>query len=232
MTTYAEGAPSEPLVRRWDGGLSWIAHPEEGAERASHAIRTDDGVWIVDPVEAPVYGAIGEMGEVAGVAVLSSWHARDAGRFAHRYGVPVALPTWMRRVGARIDAPVERYERTVGDSTIHVSPSNPAPTWWEGVAYRKRDGTLLVPETLGTAPAFRVGDERLGLELFRRLSPPRTLLAGLEPERVLVGHGPGIFDDATEALEAALSGARRKFPRALLEDGPGTVRSVLAAVRR
>lgn len=235
MTMYADRPSSSPLVDRWGGdeGVSWIAHPHEEGQRASHAIRGDDGVWIVDPLEAPdVHDAISELGTVTGVAVLSSWHARDAGAFARRYDVPVFLPTWMTRVEDRVDAPIERYERTLGESGIHVSLSNPLPTWREGIAYRESDGTLLVPESLGTAAPFLVGDERLGLELSRRLRPPRASLAGLEPERVLVGHGPPIYENATPALREALATARRRFLRALVEHGPDSVRSVLEAARR
>ncbi|MCU4739847.1 hypothetical protein OB955_09930 [Halobacteria archaeon AArc-m2/3/4] len=235
MTMYADRPSSTPLVDRWgdDEGVSWIAHPAEEGQRASHAVRCEEGVWIVDPLEARgVHEAITELGPVAGVAVLSSWHARDAGEFARRYDVPVSLPTWMTRVEARVDAPVERYERTLGESGIHVSLSNPLPTWREGIAYRESDGTLLVPESAGTAAPFLVGDERLGLELSRRLRPPRVSLAGLEPERVLVGHGPPVYEDATAALDEALATARRRFPRALVEHGPDSVRSVLEAVRK
>lgn len=233
MTMYADEPSSTPLVERWRNGLSWIAHPTETGQRASHAIEGDDGVWIVDPLDASgIHDEIADVGTVAGVAVLSSWHARDAGTFARRYDVPVFVPTWMTRVTDRVDAPIERYERSLGESGLHVSLTNPLPTWREGIAYRESDGTLLVPESLGTAPPFLVGSERLGFELSRRLLVPREPLAGLEPDRILVGHGRPIHENATSALEGALSSPRRQFPRALFEHGPATVRSVLEAVRK
>ncbi len=46
-----------------------------------------------------------------------------------------------------------------------------------------------------------------------RLNPPRRALRGVAPERVLVGHGAGVMDDATRVLEAALSRSRKRAPR-------------------
>ena len=40
------------VVDRWDSGLGWIAHPEERIQRASHAIESEDGAWLIDPVDA------------------------------------------------------------------------------------------------------------------------------------------------------------------------------------
>lgn len=64
----------------------------------------------------------------------------------------------------------------------------------------------------------------------RRLDPPRSLRT-FEPERVLVGHGDGALEDATRALEDALAEPIRRFPRAVLENGPATVRSLVDAMR-
>ena len=42
------------MIGRWDGGVGWIAHPEERGRRASHAIRGEDGdVGVFDPLDAP-----------------------------------------------------------------------------------------------------------------------------------------------------------------------------------
>lgn len=220
------------VVDRWDGGAGWLAHPDETGQRASHAVRGDDGVWLLDPLDAPgVDDLLGELGEVAGVAVLSNWHTRDAGPLARRHDVAVHLPEWMTRVEARIDAPVERYAETIVDAGLHVRRCQPMPGWREGMAIRESDGTLYVPESLGTAPAYTVGEERLGCPPIRRVSPPRRLLADVRPERVLVGHGTGVFDRAATALADALAGARRRLPRALLAHGPTQLRALLEATR-
>lgn len=230
---YARDAPTDLRpIDRWDGGVGWLAHPEETGLRAGHAVRGDGGgAWVFDPLDAPgLDDLLAEVDEVAGVAALSSFHARDAGAVARRHGVAVHVPRWMERVEARVDAPVERYDSRLGDSGFRILRSEPFPGWQEAFAHRESDGTLLVPDTLGTTPLHAVGDERLGVTLARRLRPPRDALGGLAPERILVGHGPGVFEDATAALGDALSGARRRLPRALTSDLGTQVRALVAAL--
>lgn len=228
---YERGASdSLRITAEWDGGICWIAHPEEGGQRGSHAIRTDDGVWLFDPLDGPgIEERVRSLGEVCGVAVCSSYHARDADRFARRHDVDIHTSDWMPRVDARVDAPIERYTDTFDDA-FRCIPCRPFPGWNELFAYHESSGTLLVPDSLGTANPFLIGDERLGLELFRRLQPP-TQLANLEPNRILAGHGQPITDNASETLRSALSGARRSFPAALLRNGPESIRAILTAMR-
>jgi len=84
------------------------------------------------------------------------------------------------------------------------------PPWQEVGLF---DGeTLIVPESLGTATYFRGDRERLGVHPMLRLTPPTTALTGLNPERVLVGHGVGVHERAAIAVEDALSDSRRKAP--------------------
>lgn len=237
MVIYDRGGAGDvELVDRWADGFGWIAHPRERGTRASHAVRGEDGLWLLDPLWAPgVTERIDDLDAVAGVAVCFNWHARDADRFARRYGVPVSVPDWpgMDRVEARLDAPVERFATGdgLGGSAFDVRRCEPMPGWSEAICYREADGTLYVPESLATAPTYTVGDERLGAGVIRRLDPPRALLRDCEPDRVLVGHGTGVTDDATRALEHALAVSRRRFPRALRENGPAQLRALVAAVR-
>jgi len=202
-------------IDRWDGGLGWIAYPDERMQRASHALRTDDGVWVIDPVDAPgVDDLLADLGEVTGVALCLDRHTRDAAAVARRHDVPVSIPEWMDGVASKLDAPVERFGHELGDSGYRVRRVRDAslPPWQEAALY---DGeTLLVAEAVGTASFFRAGDERLGVHPMLRPIPPRDALDDPTPERVLVGHGEGVFDDATAALRNALGGARRRLPAA------------------
>lgn len=231
MAMYDRGeSTGARIAAEWDGGISWIAHPEEDGQRASHAISTAEGVWIVDPLDAPnVEERIESLGEVVGVAVLSCWHARDAGTFARRHDVAVHVPTWMDRIEDRVDARIERYTLAPAPS-FHTIPCRPFPLWQEVFLYHDPSDTLVCPDSLGTASQLRFEGERLGLPVFRRPQPPRQL-AGLEPERILVGHGNGITEDAPAALETALADARRQFPRAVIEHGPHSFRSLLGVLR-
>ncbi|ELY95857.1 hypothetical protein [Natrialba taiwanensis] len=233
---YDRGVPAEYReIDRWDDGVGWLAHPDEGSRRASHAVAGADGIWLLDPLWAPgVDDLLDEFiadreDDVAGVAICSNWHTRDADRFAHRYDVPVFVPEWMGRVDERTGESVRRYEESV-DPAVRTVRCEPIPLWNEAILYWDDHNTLYVPESMGTVDPYTIGDERIGLELFRRLDPPRSLRE-LEPDRVLVGHGAGVLEDATRALEFALAGARRRFPRALLENGPATVRALYGAVR-
>jgi hypothetical protein len=233
MTMYDRDSSSDcQTIDQWDSGVGWIAHPDEEGYRASHAIVGDNGdVWVIDPIDAPgVDDLLADLGtgEVAGVAVLSSYHARDAGVIADRYDVPVYLPQWMDRVEERIDAPVERYSETLGESGFQVRKCK-FPGYYEAIAYRESDRTLYIPDVLGTAPLYTVGDERIGVYLIARLFPPREM-DGFVPERILVGHGTGIFEDAAAALTDAITGARRRFPNALMTSGRTQLRAVTAAL--
>jgi hypothetical protein len=201
-------------IDRWDGGLGWIAYPDERIQRASHALDTDDGVWVVDPVDAPgVDDLLAELGEVTGIVLCLDRHKRDAAAVARRHGVPVSIPRWMDGVASKLDAPVERLGHELGDSGYRVRRVRDAslPPWQEAALYGP-DDTLLVAEAVGTASFFRAGDEPLGVHPMLRPIPPRDALGDLSPERILVGHGAGVFNDATAALRDALDGARRRMP--------------------
>ena len=229
MTFYDRAAPeSAEQVLAWDGGVSWIAHPEEKGRRASHAIETGAGTWLVDPLDATnLESVLDPLEEVVGVVVCSSWHARDAGVLARRHDVAVHVPTWITRVTERIDAPVKEYTLAPSDA-FRVIPCRPFPSFQE--AFLVHGETLVVPDSLVTVDHWLLDDERLGLPAFRRLQPPAQL-RGLEPERILVGHGPGVTERAPEALATALSGARQTAPRALVAHGPEMLRGMVDVLR-
>jgi hypothetical protein len=233
MEMYDRSEPTDPTITLDDETVcSWMAHPDETGQRGSHAIKTDEGVWVLDPLDAPgVEETIDELGDVAGIAVLSAYHARDADTFAHRYDVPVWIPEWLDRVEERVDAPIERYTLAPGqaDQGFRTFSCRPFPGWQEVFLYHEPTGTLAVADSLGTVPFALVGDERLGLSVFRRLQPP-TQLSGLEPDRILVGHGSPVTEDATDALETALENPRGTFPSALKENGKVSLQAMFGAV--
>ncbi|WP_276272794.1 hypothetical protein [Haloarcula litorea] len=231
MPTFERGEADEyEVVDRWADGVSWQAFPDETGERTSHAIRCADGVWLIDPLDAPgVADCYADLGEVAGVAVLADYHARDAAAFAERHGVPVTVPTGLDRVVERVDAPTERVTHSLAG--FELRRLNPLRAWRETVAYRERDGTLYVPDFLSSGSLYTVGGERLSMTTLSRLFPPRETFADLDPERVLLGHGPGVHEDASAALSDAVDGARRRFPRALLTQAPRELKAMVDAVR-
>jgi hypothetical protein len=182
------------VVDEFEGGFGWQADEPEFLERTSHAVLSGDRVWLFDVIDVEgLDGRVRSLGEPAGVVQLLDRHARDCAAVAQRLQVP-----------------------------LHVTPrgpSTPVPTlrvmWmggWHEVAAFVDGRVLVVGDVLGTASYFRAPGERLAVQPFLRLFPPRAL-RGLAPEHVLCGHGTGVHDGAAEALAEALRTARRRIPR-------------------
>lgn len=230
MPFRASGPGEVHEIDRWDGGVGWIAHPDEGMQRASHALLTDAGVWLVDPVDATdLDDFLADLGDVTGVVMLLDRHKRHCAAVANRHDVAVHVPRPMADMAEELAADTATIEdslpdtsyavRTVVDSTlVPVEPFR----WREACLYQESTGTLIVAESLGTTPYMVVGDERIGVHPMRRLTPPR-LLRGFSVDRILVGHGEGIHEEAQLALQTAIDGARAGAPRLYLQ----TVRGAL-----
>ena len=93
-------------IDEFDGGTGWIAYPDERLQRASHALVSGDGRYLVDPVAFDGIGKfLDERGGVAGIVVLLNRHKRDAAELANRFEVPVYLPEFMNGVARELDAP-------------------------------------------------------------------------------------------------------------------------------
>jgi hypothetical protein len=215
MSMKQSGVGTEPDVTEWDGGFSWIAHPEEGMQRASHALPDGDSVWVVDPVDYEgLDDRLADAGSVTGVLTLLDRHKRDAEAVARRHDAPVYVPAWMDGVAGEVDAPVERFTDRLGDTAYRARRVLDNRVWQECALF---DGeTLVVPEAVGTAEYFRSKRERLGVHPMLRLLPPRRQLGDIDPHRVLTGHGIGVLDAGGTALESALAGSRRRAPAAYL----------------
>lgn len=157
-------------------------------ERCSHALVTESGTWLVDPVDNP---RVGELENVVGVLQLLDRHNRDCAELARRLGVPhVVLPR----------TPIPPFV-FIGISRHEVA------LWWDDKS------VLACAEALGTAQYYRAGDERLAVHPLLRLRPPKI---EVRPDVILCGHGAGIFDGAEAALREALRTSRRRIPGQLV----------------
>jgi hypothetical protein len=218
MPMKGSGTSQLREIDRWDGGVGWIAYPDEGMQRASHALAGDDGgTWVVDPVDVRgVDDLLDSVGDVAGVVVCLDRHKRDAAAVARRHDVSVFVPNWMTGVASDLDAPTERFGRDLAGSGYRsvTVVDRSLPPWQEAALYHDESETLVVPEAVGTAEYFCAPGEPLGVHPMLRPSPPKRAFRGLDPERVLVGHGPGVFEDAGTALHDALDNARARLPAA------------------
>jgi len=216
MGIKGSGRTEPREIDRFDGGVGWIAYPEEGMQRASHALATDAGVVLVDPVDADgVDELYGDLGDVAGVALLLDRHVRDASTFADRHDVPVYAPAWMTGVADDLDAPPEPLGDLLADTDYAPERVIDNGFWQETALFDAAHGTLVVPEAVGTADFFTAGDERLGVHPMLRLLPPKRLRS-FDAERVLVGHGAGVLDDGAAALRDAVDNSRKRAPAAYL----------------
>lgn len=213
MPMKRSGPADLEVVDGFDGGVGWIAYPDEPMQRASHALEGDGGLWVIDPVDAAgVDDLLAERGEVAGVAVLLDRHRRDAASLAARHDVAVHVPSWMSGVADSMDVPVQRFEDRLGGYEAERLIDN--AFWQEAILY---DGeTLVVPEALGTVGYYTVRDRRLGVHPMLRPLPPRSLLA-FSPERLLVGHGEGCFEDVPARIRGAIERSRRTAPSLYLK---------------
>lgn len=183
-------------------GFGWIAAEPARLERASHALRADGRVWVVDPVDGPdVEARIRALGAPAGVLQLVDRHPRDCAPLAVRLGVPHhRLP-----FGGVPEAPFRAIR------VLDLPGWREVALWWPG------ERVLLCTESLGTASYFRAPGEPLGVHPFLRLHRPRALRSlarELTPAHILVGHGPGIHGEAAApALRRAVDEALRSAPR-------------------
>lgn len=216
------GEPTEwTEIDRYEGGVGWMPYPEETMQRASHAIAEDGSVWVIDPVDVPgLDDLLAEFGTVEGVVLLLDRHKRDCAAVANRHDVPVYVPSFMDGVEEDLDAPVERIRHELPGSNFSVHEVCDRRVWQEALLFNRETGVLVVPEAVGTTDYFVTASERLGVHPMLRLTPPGKLTR-LDPERILVGHGEGIHEDASEALEDAISGSRMKAPGLLVKNTLG-----------
>jgi hypothetical protein len=184
-------------IQRHVLGVTWVE--QSAMARAGHGLLDDGRVWLIDPYEdAEALAVVAELGTPAGVLQLLDRHNRDCERLARRFDVPLfRLP--VEGVGTPFQPIPVISNRAWREVAL----------WWAG-----RE-TLVVAEAVGTAPAFALG-HRVGVHPMLRLTPPRKQFAGLEPERLLVGHGQAIESGANAALRDALDRSRRDLPRLLL----------------
>lgn len=234
------------VIHRWKDGLTWMAHPDTQMQRASHALVVDDSdehrssgnrtqssadLWLVDPLDAAgLDEELAALGTVAGVVVLTNSHGRHADRLADRHDVAIHVPACFEEPDTRFDAPVETFEGELADTGFELVWEKASSGWQEGALYHPDRRTLVVADTLMTA-LFTGEDGRLEVIPFFRFSPPQTELGELPVERVLVGHGEPVVENAQTALEDALAGAHRGTVRAIVGSLPTFTRQMYTELR-
>jgi hypothetical protein len=178
-------------------GFGWIV--DEAMTRSSHALVSDDKVWLVDPLDWPeaIDRALG-LGTPTGVIQLLDRHDRDCASLASRLGV------------LHLVAPDE-----IPETPFVCVPIMRRKHWRESALWWPETRTLVCADALGTNRFYTAGKAPIGVHLLLRLTPPRAL-GTFEPERILVGHGEGITEEAQNALRDALRTSRRGLPGLLV----------------
>lgn len=204
------------VIDEWDGGVGWIADPDETMERASHAIEGERGLWLVDPVDCTgLDDWLSDYGPVAGVIICLDRHKRDADTIAARHEVALHLHDDLARIQESFRSPVGSIAAFTEETGWTAESLISWPGWHEVAIVSSDRKTIRVPEAVGTSPHMCAPGERLGVHPLLRMSPPRSL-GQFDPERLLVGHGAGIMTDARTVLEDALNNSRRRAPAAYL----------------
>lgn len=176
--------------------------PDEDAQRASHALATETGVWVVDPVDADgLDEQLAELGAVTGVLAAQTRHTRDTVAVADRHNVAVHVPEWMALARAKLETDAGPLDSTLPGTDYAAHRLIAADEWVEVVLVSESRGTMVVLEAFGTLPSFGTGD---GLGVYPALDEPPRRLADWSPNRVLVGHGESVHDDATATVRAAV----------------------------
>ena len=176
-------------------GISWVI--DEAGSRASHALKVEGQVYVIDPVEhEAALERIEVLGPVAAVVQLLDRHNRDCAAIARKLGVP-----HLRMPEAIPNTPLE---------TIRVVDLR---RWREVALWWPEPEVLVVPEALGTVDAFTAGHGAVGMHPVLRPLPPKAL-RGMRPEHLLVGHGPPVAGaDARDGVDWAYAHARTDIPR-------------------
>ena len=176
-------------------GVSWVVR--EPQQRASHALRADGRVWLVDPVaDEPALERAAGLGRPAAVLQLLDRHERDCALVAARLAVP-----HLRVPDAVPDSPFEAIR------AVRVPGWRETALWWPGAR------ALVVAEVVGTAPYYALDAAPAGLHPLLRPLPPAAL-RDHAPEHLLVGHGAPLHGPAAaEGVRQAHARARRDLPR-------------------
>nr|WP_255195689.1 hypothetical protein [Halorarius litoreus] len=127
-----------------------------------------------------------------------------------------------------LDVPTRRFSGALPATRYDLLPVIVTPIWKEWALF---DGeTLVVAESVGAADYFLAPEETdLGVSHMRRPLPP-SAFDGLDPDRILLGHGEGVHEDAAATLDETLANARATTLAFYRENAPTMVRTLTAAL--
>ena len=201
MSEPSEIAPgAEEVV---PGVWHWRVHDDRiDFVSAAHAVQTDDGTVLIDPL-ALASEALERLGVVVAICMSAGTHQRSAWRYRRELGAKVYAPALSKEID---EEPDERYsdgDRLPGGLLAVFTPG--AGTTQHTLLLDRAPGVAFVPDMLARPP-----DGLLSLVpaeyMHDRDEARRSVekLLGLDFAVLCLAHGAPLLDDAHGAIRAAL----------------------------
>jgi glyoxylase-like metal-dependent hydrolase (beta-lactamase superfamily II) len=169
---------------------------------AAHAVATDEGVVLVDPLPL-AEDALRGLGEVAAIVLSSGSHQRSSWRLRRELGVAVWAPALSRQIDEDPDVRYGEGDRLPGGLTALFTPG--AGTTQHTLVREEDPRIAIVSDLVVRAPGHEVQlvpDEYADDPAQARESVRKLL--GVAFEVLCMGHGEPVTEDARGALGRAL----------------------------
>ena len=170
---------------------------------AAHAVRSDDGVVLIDPLPLAA-GALSGLGDFCAICLTTSSHQRSAWRLRRELGVPLWAPAASQEVE---EEPDERYRE--GDALpagMRAIFTPGAGTTQHSFLLDVAEGVLFTPDIFvrpaGAALALIPSEYAHDPEQARRTAEG---LLDLDFAVLCTGHGTPVTDDPKTAIREALA---------------------------
>jgi hypothetical protein len=187
-----------PGVWRWTVSNANIG----GAESTGHAVRSEEGVVLIDPVRL-VEEELDRLGPIVAICLTAQCHQRSAWRYRRQAGAPVHAPAGTRPMEEEADSRYEAGDVLPGGLTaVHT----PGPEEVHFSFLRAGEPSVLFCSDLLTHYDGRELDF-VPLEYHDDPEQTRSTVDGLlelEFDVLCLDHGSPVLDDPHRAIRALL----------------------------
>jgi len=171
---------------------------------AAHAVRTDSGVVLIDPLPL-VQEALGGLGTVEAICLTTSGHQRSAWRLRRELGARVWAPALATAVEEKPDERYSEGERLPGGLLAFLTPG--AGTSQHSLLLERNGGVLFTPDLFahpsGGEVAMVPAEFMHDPEQARRTA---EALLELDFAVLCTSHGVPVTDDPKAAIREAIAG--------------------------